>query len=56
MENFQLRLDDPGRELISRGNLLRAGGNRIPWLKTHALLFDHYLVLARIINVTSSES
>lgn len=48
MDRVQLNLDHLGRELIYQGDLLRMGGNRFTWLETHALLFDHYLVLAKI--------
>jgi len=43
----ELNLDHFGRELIYRGDLQRMGGNRFNWLDTHALLFDHYLVIAK---------
>ena len=42
-----LRLEEKGRELIFRGDLQRNGNNRFTWLETHAILFDHYLVLAK---------
>jgi CNH domain/RhoGEF domain/Pleckstrin homology domain len=44
-----LNLDHLGRELILRGDLLRAGGKGFQWVDTHALLFDHYLVLAKTV-------
>ncbi|KAF7513552.1 hypothetical protein GJ744_008846 [Endocarpon pusillum] len=44
-----LNLDHLGRELIRRGDLLRAGGKGFQWVDTHALLFDHYLVLAKTV-------
>lgn len=46
MERVALNLDHVGRELIFRGDLQRSGG-RFTWLWTHAILFDHYLVLAK---------
>ncbi|KAH8816897.1 rhoGEF protein-like protein [Xylogone sp. PMI_703] len=49
MERVELNLDHLGRELIHQGDLQRAGGNRFQWLETHAILFDHYLVLAKTI-------
>jgi hypothetical protein len=49
MERVELQLDHLGRELIFQGDLQRAGSNRFTWLDTHALLFDHYLVLAKIV-------
>jgi hypothetical protein len=61
MQRVELNLDHLGRELIFRGDLQRMGGNRFTWLETHALLFDHYLVLAKTVSsreadgVTKSE-
>lgn len=50
MQNaVELNLDHFGRELIHRGDLQRMGGNRFTWLDSHALLFDHYLVLAKTV-------
>ncbi|KAI9822184.1 MAG: hypothetical protein M1826_000538 [Phylliscum demangeonii] len=43
----QLHLDHLGRELIFEGELQRMGNARFNWLETHAMLFDHYLVLAK---------
>ncbi|EPS37797.1 hypothetical protein H072_8459 [Dactylellina haptotyla CBS 200.50] len=43
-----LRLDEKGREVIYQGDLQRTG-NRFTWLETHAILFDHYLVLAKTV-------
>lgn len=48
MGRVELHLDHLGRELIHQGDLQRAGGNRFQWLETHAILFDHYLVLAKV--------
>ena len=45
----ELNLDHYGRELIHRGDLQRMGGNRFTWLDSHAILFDHYLVLAKTV-------
>ncbi|PUU78893.1 CNH domain-domain-containing protein [Tuber borchii] len=45
--DVDLRLDEKGRELIFQGDLQRNGNNRFTWLETHAILFDHYLVLAK---------
>ena len=45
----ELNLDHFGRELVHRGDLQRMGSNRFTWLDCHALLFDHYLVLAKMI-------
>ncbi|PQE23450.1 hypothetical protein CJF30_00010541 [Rutstroemia sp. NJR-2017a BBW] len=49
MERVELNLDHLGRELIHRGDLQRAGNNRFTWLETHAILFDHYFVLAKTV-------
>jgi hypothetical protein len=49
MERVELNLDHLGRELIFKGDLQRAGANRFTWLETHAILFDHYLVLAKTV-------
>lgn len=49
MERVELNLDHLGRQLIFQGDLQRAGSNRFTWLETHAILFDHYLVLAKIV-------
>lgn len=48
-KSVSLNLDHFGRELIHRGDLQRMGGNRFTWLDSHALLFDHYLVLAKTV-------
>lgn len=55
MPSVELNLDHLGRELIHRGDLIRLGGNRFTLLDTHALLFDHYLVLAKTITHRDSE-
>jgi len=47
MDRVELNLDHLGRELLFKGDLQRAGGNRFTLLETHAILFDHYLVLAK---------
>ena len=45
----ELNLDHIGRQLIHRGDLQRMGGNRFTWLESHAVLFDHYLVIAKTV-------
>ncbi|KAF2807214.1 uncharacterized protein BDZ99DRAFT_465138 [Mytilinidion resinicola] len=61
MQRVELNLDHLGRELIYKNDLQRLGGNRFTWVENHALLFDHYLVLAKTIKhreadgVTASE-
>lgn len=50
MQNaVELNLNHLGRELVHRGDLQRMGGNRFTWLDSHAMLFDHYLVIAKTI-------
>ena len=48
-----LRLDDKGREVIFRGDLQRHT-SRFNFIETHAILFDHYLILAK--SVTQKDS
>ncbi|KAL5118677.1 Rho guanine nucleotide exchange factor [Pleosporales sp. CAS-2024a] len=55
MQRVELNLDHLGRELIYRGDLQRMGGNRFNWVETHALLFDHYLVLAKTVNMREAD-
>lgn len=55
MQRVELNLDHLGRELIFKGDLLRMGGSRFNWLDTHALLFDHYLVLSKTIKTTEQD-
>lgn len=45
----ELNLDHFGRELIHRGDLQRMGGNRFTFMDSHAILFDHYLVIAKTV-------
>lgn len=44
-----LRLDDKGREVIFRGDLQR-NTSRFNFIETHAILFDHYLILAKTVH------
>ncbi|KAL1310672.1 hypothetical protein AAFC00_000935 [Neodothiora populina] len=46
----ELNLDYLGREIVFRGDLQRAGQTRLSWVDTHAILFDHYLVLAKVVS------
>ncbi|OTA61502.1 Rho1 guanine nucleotide exchange factor 3 [Hypoxylon sp. EC38] len=41
--------DQIGRELILQGDLQRMGSKGVRWVDTHALLFDHYLILAKLV-------
>lgn len=50
MEKVHLNLKHLGREVIFQGDLQRTGSNKFSWLETHAILFDHYLVLAKTIS------
>lgn len=49
MEKVHLNLKHLGREVILQGDLQRTGSNKFTWLDTHAILFDHYLVLAKTV-------
>lgn len=42
-----LNLDHLGRQLIIQGDLQRMGSKGVRWVDTHALLFDHYLILGK---------
>ncbi|KYK57870.1 Rho guanyl nucleotide exchange factor [Drechmeria coniospora] len=44
-----LNLDHLGRVLIMEGELQRMGSKGMRWVDTHALLFDHYLILAKVL-------
>ncbi|KAI0162012.1 Rho1 guanine nucleotide exchange factor 3 [Xylariaceae sp. FL1272] len=44
-----LNLDHLGRELILEGDLQRMGSKGVRWVDTHALLFDHYMILAKLV-------
>lgn len=49
MEKVHLNLKHLGREVIFQGDLQRTGSNKLTWLETHAILFDHYFVLAKTL-------
>jgi hypothetical protein len=51
----ELNLDHFGREVIHRGDVQRMGGNKFTWLDAHAILFDHYLVLAKTVAQRSDQ-
>lgn len=55
MQRVELNLDHLGRELIFRGDLQRMGSSRFNWVETHALLFDHYLVLAKAVTFREAD-
>ncbi|KAK3330902.1 CNH domain-containing protein [Apodospora peruviana] len=44
-----LNLDHLGRELLRQGDLQRQGSKGVRWVETHALLFDHYFILAKTV-------
>ncbi|KAF6827663.1 rho guanyl nucleotide exchange factor [Colletotrichum plurivorum] len=46
-----LNLDHLGRELIKQGDLQRMGSKGVRWVDTHALLFDHYFILAKVVSL-----
>ena len=49
MSDIQLNLMHLGREIIYRGDLQRPGSGKLTWVDAHAILFDHYFVLAKIV-------
>jgi RhoGEF domain len=55
MQRVELNLDHLGRELVYQGELLRGGSTKFTWLETHAILFDHFFVLAKTISEKSSD-
>ncbi|CAM1501834.1 Fc.00g038180.m01.CDS01 [Cosmosporella sp. VM-42] len=44
-----LNLDHMGRELIFQGDLQRMGSKGVRWVEMHALLFDHYFIMAKAV-------
>ncbi|TQV93331.1 hypothetical protein V2A60_010242 [Cordyceps javanica] len=44
-----LNLDHLGRALILQGDLQRLSSKGMRWVDTHALLFDHYFILAKVV-------
>ena len=51
MDQVQLNLTHLGREIIFQGDLQRTGKSKFGWVDTRAILFDHYMVLAKIVIV-----
>jgi len=51
MANVHLNLTHLGREIIYQGDLQRMGSNKFSWVETRAILFDHYMVLAKVLSV-----
>ncbi|KMQ46665.1 Dbl like protein (DH) domain [Trichophyton rubrum] len=45
----ELNLEHLGREIIYQGDLQRPRTKRFNWVDIRAILFDHYLVLAKIV-------
>jgi len=53
-KEVELNLDHLYREVLIRGDLQRAGGKGFQWVDVHAILFDHYLVLAKTVTTRDS--
>lgn len=51
MTDVKLNLTHLGREIIHQGDLQRMGSNKFSWVETHAILFDHYMVLSKVLAV-----
>jgi len=51
-----LNLDHLGRELILQGDLQRMGSKGVRWVDTHALLFDHYFILAKAVTTKDGKN
>ena len=51
MDDVKLNLTHLGRELVHQGDLQRMGSNKFSWVETHAILFDHYMVLSKALAV-----
>lgn len=51
MTDVHLNLTHLGREIIYQGDLQRMGSNKFSWVETRAILFDHYMVLAKVLSV-----
>ncbi|KAK2868115.1 hypothetical protein FQN49_003145 [Arthroderma sp. PD_2] len=45
----ELNLEHLGREIVHQGDLQRPRTKRFNWVDIRAILFDHYLVLAKIV-------
>ncbi|ATY60655.1 Rho guanyl nucleotide exchange factor [Cordyceps militaris] len=45
-----LHLNHLGRALIHEGGLQRLSSKGMRWVETHALLFDHYFILAKVVH------
>ncbi|SPN99948.1 related to GDP/GTP exchange factor Rom2p [Cephalotrichum gorgonifer] len=45
-----LNLDHLGRKLLFQGDVQRIGSKGMRWVESHALLFDHYLIIAKTVN------
>ncbi|KAJ3522785.1 hypothetical protein NM208_g12712 [Fusarium decemcellulare] len=44
-----LNIEQSGRVLIFQGDLQRMGSKGVRWVDTHALLFDHFFILAKTV-------
>ncbi|CAK4032945.1 Rho1 guanine nucleotide exchange factor 3 [Lecanosticta acicola] len=54
-KEVELNLEHFGRALIHRGDLQRMGSNRFTWLDCHAILFDHYMIIAKSVAQRTNE-
>lgn len=46
-DEVDLALDQLGRTIAQEGDFFRQGSKGVSWVPCHAILFDHYLVLAK---------
>ena len=51
MTDVKLNLTHMGREIIHQGKLQRMGSNKFSWVEAHAILFDHYMVLSKVLAI-----
>lgn len=54
MKHVQLNLNHLGREVLFRGDVQRLGSAKFSWVDAHLILFDNYLVLAKIVDDRNS--
>lgn len=54
-KEVELNLEHFGRSLIHRGELQRMGSNRFTWLDCTAILFDHYMIIAKSVAQRTSD-
>ncbi|KAM3450799.1 hypothetical protein MY5147_003510 [Beauveria neobassiana] len=51
-----LNLKQQGRTLILQGELQRQSSKGVRWVDTHALLFDHYFIVAKVVRGKDGKS